>query len=119
MPKFPREQPHIYLHDHGESEIYVNPAQARSPAPRARDRVQHAQRLETALNTALTAARQAADVAVQNAPNAVPGYYLDFTVAREGVHFVQSLENRQQGIELLTVRLEEHANVLRATVFVP
>jgi hypothetical protein len=119
MPEFPREQPHIYLHDHGESEIYVSPAHARSPAPRARDRVQHAQRLEAALNTALTAARQAADVAVQNAPNATPGYYLDFTVAREGAHFVQSLENRQQGIELLTVRPEEHANVLRATVFVP
>jgi hypothetical protein len=56
---------------------------------------------------------------VQRAPDDAPGYYLEFVLSPQGRDFIQSLENRQQGIELLSVKTADSQGELRATVFVP
>jgi hypothetical protein len=56
---------------------------------------------------------------VQRAPDDTPGYYLEFVLSHQGWEFIQSLENRQQGIELLSVKAQDPEREIHATVYVP
>jgi hypothetical protein len=75
--------------------------------------------LAAELTEALRAARQPANVAVQRAPDTTPGFYLEFALRLQSLEFIQSLENRQQGIELLSVKTSDPEGEIHATVFVP
>jgi hypothetical protein len=118
MPHYPHDRPHIFLDGRAVSEAYSGRGGSRrNPLP-SRNRQEHARRLAAELNQALAAAGQAAAVHVQRSPHDMPGYYLDFVISPLGQEFIQSLENRQQGIELLSVTRRE-PNEIHAAVFVP
>jgi hypothetical protein len=119
MPEYPHDRPHIFLRGHSDNEVYAGRGGGRRTLPPARNREEHAQRLEAQLIQALTSARQLANVTVQRAPDDTPGYHLEFVLNPQGREFIQSLENRQQGIELLSVRTPDPEGEIHATVFVP
>jgi hypothetical protein len=119
MPEYPHNRDHIFLGGQAANEAYVGRSGGRRHIPPTRDREHHAQRLEAELRQALTSAREPASVTVQRAPDDAPGYYLEFVLSPQGMEFIQSLENRQQGIELLSVKTPDPEGEIRATVFVP
>jgi hypothetical protein len=119
MPEYPHNRPHIFLHGRAENETYKGRGRGRNTSPPVRNREDHALRLKTELGIALRGARQTADVTVRRAPDETPGYYLDFAISNQGREFIQSLENRQQGIELLSVRSRDPEGEIHAVVFVP
>jgi hypothetical protein len=103
MPEYPHNRHHIFLHGQAGGEVYIARGGGRRHFPPSRNREEHARRLEAQLNQALTSARQLAGVTVRRATEDSPGYYLEFVLSPQGREFIQSLENRQQGIELLSV----------------
>src|SRR5579862_6135351 len=119
MPEYPHNRYHIFLNGRAASEVYVGPSAPRKQTIPSRNRQEHAQRLAAELAQALTSARQLASVHVRRAPDATPGYYLDFALSPQSGEFLQSLENRQQGIELLSVRTSDRDGEIFAAVFVP
>lgn len=119
MPEYPHNRHHIFLYGQADSQAYVGRGGGRRHLPPTRNREEHAQRLAAELAQALTSARQLANVVVERAPNATPGYYLEFALRPESLDFIQSLENRQQGIELLSVTTHDPDGEINATVFVP
>src|ERR1700733_563823 len=118
MPEYPHDRPHIFLDGRAGSQAYVGRGGGRKRLPPARDREEHARRLAAELTEALAAARQTVDFRVQRAPHDTPGHYLEFTLGPQSREFIQSLENRQQGIELLSVKSDTPGEI-HATVFVP
>jgi hypothetical protein len=119
MPEYPHNRHHIFLYGQADSQTYVGRGGGRRHPPPTRNREEHAQRLAAELTRALTLARQTANVDVRRAPDATPGYYLEFSLRPQGMEFIQSLENRQQGIELLSVKTRDPGGEIHATVFVP
>jgi hypothetical protein len=119
MPEYPHNRHHIFLHGQADSQAYVGHGGGRRHLPPSRNREEHARRLAAELTQALTLARQFANVTVQRAPDDTPGYYLDFALRPQSLEFIQSLENRQQGIELLSVKTDDPDGEIHATVFVP
>jgi len=119
MPEYPHNRHHIFLHGRAASEAYVGPSAPRMYSIPPRNREEHAQRLAADLMQALASANQFANVTVQHAPHETPGYYLDFALRPQSLEFIQSLENRQQGIELLSVKTYDPDGEIHATVFVP
>lgn len=119
MPEYPHNRNHIYLQGQADSQAYVGRGGGRKHLPPARNRQEHAQRLAAELAQALTSARQVASVNVQRTPDATPGYYLEFALSPQSREFIQSLENRQQGIELLSVKTSDPGGEVYAAVFVP
>jgi len=119
MPEYPHDRHHIFLHGHADSQAYVGRGGGRRHLPPSRNREEHAHRLAAELTQALTSARQLANVTVQRAPDDTPGYYLEFALSPQSREFIQSLENRQQGIELLSVKTAGPEGEIHATVFVP
>jgi hypothetical protein len=117
MPELPRDRPHIRLHDIGRSEPYTSRQRPQTPPPPARNREAHARSLITALNQALAGAHAQAQA---RADAAAGGFYLQFELSAGNEEFVQNLEDRRRGIELVSVKrgLEENAPTI-ATVFVP
>jgi hypothetical protein len=117
MPDLPRNRPHIHLHDVGRSEPYTSRQRPQTPPPPARNREVHARTLITALNQALAGAHAQAQ---GRADAAAGGFYLQFELSAGNEEFVQNLEDRRRGIELVAVKrgLEENAPTI-ATVFVP
>ena len=117
MPELPRDHPHIYLHGVGRPEPYTTRQRAQTPPPPARDRNAHAQALLAALNQALAAAGAQAQA---RADAGASGFYLQFELSAGNEEFVQNLEDRRRGVELVSVKrgLEENAPTI-ATVFVP
>lgn len=118
MPELPRDRPHFYLQNVGQPELYTSRQQARTAPPPNRNREEHARTLEAALNRALAGARARAQVrpAEETAPG---GFYLQFDLAAGEAGFVQNLENRRKGIELVSVRQDDPGAPAFATVFVP
>ncbi len=119
MPEYPHDRDHIFLYGQAGNEAYVGRSGRKKRLPPARNREEHAQRLAAELNHALASASQLATLTVQRAPDDTPGCYLEFVLSQESGEFVQSLENRQQGIELLSVKRQEPEGKIHATVFVP
>src|SRR6185437_2789407 len=119
MSEQPHDRPHIFLDGQARNEPYVGRGGGRTHPLPARNRQEHAQRLLAELTQALATARQPANVAVRRAPYETPGHYLEFLMSPQGRQFIQSLENRQQGIELLSVTDIRETGEIRATVFVP
>jgi hypothetical protein len=117
MAELPRDRPHIFLHGVGRPEPYTTRQRAQTPPPPARDRNAHAQALLAALNQALAAAGAQAQA---RADAGTRGFYLQFELSPGNDEFVQNLEDRRRGIELVSVKrgLEENAPTI-ATVFVP
>jgi subtilase family protein len=117
MPELPRDRPHIYLHGVGRPERYKTRQRAQTPPPPARDRVAHANALLNALNQALAGAHAQAQA---RGDAGARGFYLQFELSPGNEDFVQNLEDRRQGIELVSVRrgLDDNAPAI-ATVFVP
>jgi Subtilase family len=117
MPELPRDHPHIYLHGVGRPEPYTTRQRAQTPPPPARDRNAHAEALLAALNQALAAAGAQAQA---RADAGARGFYLQFELSPGNEEFVQNLEDRRRGVELVSVKrgLEENAPSI-ATVFVP
>jgi hypothetical protein len=117
MPELPRDRPHIHLNDVGRSEPYTSRQRPQTPPPPARNREAHARTLITALNQALAGAHAQAQ---PRADAAAGGFYLQFELSAGNEEFVQNLEDRRRGIELVSVKrgLEEKASTI-ATVFVP
>lgn len=116
MPQLPRDRPHFYLHDVGLSERYTSRQRARNSAPPARDREAHARELEASLNRALAGAR--AEVRPAGGP-ATGGFYLQFELPVGSAKFVQNLEDRRRGVELVSVRQSREDAPAFASVFVP
>lgn len=119
MPEYPHNRHHIFLHGRAESQAYVGRGGGRKHLPPSRNREEHARRLAADLTQALASARQFGNVTVQRAPHETPGYYLDFALRPQSLEFIQSLENRQQGIELLSVKTSDPDGEIHAAVFVP
>ncbi len=117
MAELPRDRPHIHLHGIGRSEPYTSRQRPQTPPPPARNREAHAQTLLAALNRALVGAHAQAQA---RGDAAARGFYLQFELAPGNEEFVQNLEDRRRGIELVSVKggLDEHAPTI-ATVFVP
>lgn len=117
MAELPRDRPHIHLHDVGRSEPYTSRQRPQTPPPPARNREMHARTLIAALNQALAGAHAQAQARAE-AP--AGGFYLQFELSAGNEEFVQNLEDRRRGIELVSVKrgLEENAPTI-ATVFVP
>lgn len=118
MPELPRDRSHFYLQNVGRSEQYTTRRRPRTPAPPARDREAHARALEAALNGAIAGARARAEVRPP-AEVATGGFYLQFQLPAGNGGFVQNLENRRLGIELVSVRQTDENGPAFATVFVP
>jgi len=117
MPELPRDRPHIHLHDIGRAEPYTSRQRPQTPAPPARDRAAHARNLILALNQALAGARAQAEARGDAASR---GFHLQFELAPGNEAFVQNLEDRRRGIELLAVRTGDGEDArTTATVFVP
>src|SRR5271155_3162969 len=117
MAELPRDRPHIYLHGVGRREPYTTRQRAQTPPPPARDRNAHVLALLGALNQALAAAGAQAQA---HADAGARGFYLQFELSPGSDEFVQNLEDRRRGIELVSVKRgqEENASTI-ATVFVP
>jgi hypothetical protein len=118
MPDLPRDQSHFYLQNVGQSEQYTTRQRPRTPPPPVRDREAHARALEAALNRALEGARARAEVRPP-AEAAAGGFYLQFQLPSGDAEFVQNLENRRKGIELVSVRQSDENSPAFATVYVP
>ena len=117
MPELPRDRPHIHLHDVGHAEPYTSRQRPQTPPPPARNRDAHARNLIAALNQALAGAHANAQA---RADAAAGGFYLQFELSAGNEEFVQNLEDRRSGIELVSVKrgLDENDPTI-ATVFVP
>ena len=118
MPELPRNRPHFYFQNVGQSEQYTTRQRPRTPAPPPRERETHARALETALNRALEGAHARAEVRPP-AEAASGGFYLQFQLPPGSAEFVQNLENRPKGIELVSVRQSDENAPAFATVYVP
>src|SRR6202034_915538 len=118
MAELPRDHSHFYLQNVGRSEQYTTRQRPRTPAPPVREREVHARALEAALDRAIEGARARAEV---RAPEEVAtgGFYLQFQLPPGNAEFVQNLENRPKGIELVSVRQNNEEAPAYATVFVP
>src|SRR5262249_42732528 len=101
MAELPRDHSHIYLHDVGQSEAYTTKQRAHTPPPPARNRNIHAQALVTALNQALAGAGAHAQA---RADAGARGFYLQFVLSPGNGEFVQNLEDRRRGVELVSVK---------------
>jgi hypothetical protein len=119
MSEYPHDRPHVFLDGQARNEAYVGRGGGRKHLPPARNRQEHARRLQAELTQALAVAQQPANLAIRRAPDETPGHYLEFVLNAQGRQFIQSLENRQQGIELLSVTDIAQTGDIRATVFVP
>jgi hypothetical protein len=118
MAELPRDHPHFYLQNVGRAEQYTTRQRPRTPDPPARDREAHARTLEVALNRAIVGARARAEVRPPE-EIATGGFYLQFELPPGNAEFVQNLENRHKGIELVSVRQSDENAPAFATVFVP
>lgn len=118
---FPRDRPHLLLHNNGVREPYTRPSQAFTspPLPR-RDRAAHAQMLAQAVGQAIDAARE--QMATRDAAVAVgtPGFYLDIELPMAERAGVDLLADRRKHMEVVAVREpEQPGGPLHASVFVP
>ncbi len=118
MPELPRDRPHFYLQNVGQSEQYTTRQRPRTPAPPVRVREEHGRVLEAALNHAIEGAQARAEVRPPDEA-ASGGFYLEFQLPADSAQFVQNLENRLKGIELVSVRQTGENTPAYATVFVP
>lgn len=118
MPELPRNLPHFYLQNVGQAEPYTTRQRAQTPPPPPREREAHARRLEEALNRAVAGARARADVRPAREA-ASGGFYLQFEIPAGNGAFLQKLENRRKGIELVSVRQINDDAPAFAAVFVP
>lgn len=118
MPELPRDRSHFYLQNVGQPEQYTTRQRPRTPAPPVRERETHARALEAALNRAIEGARARAEV---RPPEEVAsgGFYLQFQLPAGNTEFVQNIENRSKGIELVSVRQSDDTAPAFATVFIP
>jgi len=114
---------HFYFRGQGDREKYTSPISGGSQhALPARNREQHARRLENALETALAAAANQIAARDANIAGGTPGFYLEFDLPRAQQQLLDKLENRQGAhIDLVSVRSSEQdpERLLSATVFVP
>jgi hypothetical protein len=118
MPELPRDRSHFYLQNVGQPEQYTTRQRPRTPPPPVRERETHARALEAALNRAIEGARARAEV---RPPQEVAsgGFYLQFQLPPGNTEFVQNIENRSKGIELVSVRQSDDNAPAFATVFIP
>lgn len=118
MPELPRTLAHIYIDRTGQPEAYISRARGRSSPPPAREREAHANLLLRSLNAALDEVQ--AGLHVDRAPGDrdPAGFVLEFRLPVGAEKFVEKLEDRGQGIELLSVS-DRGRDGLRASVYVP
>jgi hypothetical protein len=119
MPGMRRDLPHLYLRGRGSPESYISkypPPQYSIPQ---RDRAEHAQLIRDALDTAFAHAEIRRSSRDPDTTEGRPGSYFDFEIHAGSEIAVDLLENRQKGIELITVRQEAPAANIVATIFVP
>lgn len=119
-----RNLKHFYLRDHGEREEFTSPRSGpRDQVLPARDRVQHARRLERALSAALEAAEQQIEAREAEIAGGMVGYYLEFDLPKAQQPLLDKLEDRRgrAHVELLSVRpsAADPDRLVSATVFVP
>src|SRR2546425_6926070 len=118
MAELPRDRSHFYLQNVGRAEQYTTRQRPRTPPQPIRDREAHARALEGALNQAIAGARERAQVRPP-AEAAAGGFYLQFELPPGNERFVQNLEDRRRGIELVSVKQSNENSPAFATVFVP
>jgi hypothetical protein len=115
----PRNRPHIFVTAPPIRERYARPPRrikARRP-PTPIDPRAHAEALAEALKEVNAEALQRRGTVGVSVPGAVPGILVQFDSHVDMDLELDSLENRQQHIELVAV--QEDGQVRRATVFVP
>ena len=120
MPDQPRNRPHLYLEGNGRSQDFTSPRRPHSGAPPSRARAEHARRLLAALETALAGARQQLAARQEPVADGQKGFYLQFDIPADHRDALDGLPLPSKGIEICAVQpLEEDAEVIRSTVFVP
>ena len=120
MPETPRDRPHLHIEGGGLSEAYTSPRLVITGLPPARIRAAHAARLNTAIGTALAAARARIASREQGLAEGAIGFYLEFDIPIAERDAVDGLENKRNAIELVAVRPPaEGDELVSATVFVP
>jgi len=116
-----RNLPHIYLPGHGDREDFTSPHSGGGGPIPARNREQHAQRLEEMLTAAVAAAQERIANRDPEISGGVPGFYLEFELPQTQKAVLDKLEyQRGDRIELVTARPStENPDLLKAIVFVP
>jgi len=118
MPELPRTLAHIYADTTGRPEAYISRARGRTSPPPAREREAHANLLLRSLNAALDEAQTGMHVDRAPGDHDPAGFVLEFRLPLGEEKFVEKLEDRLQGIELLSVS-DRGEDGLRASVYVP
>jgi hypothetical protein len=116
MPVLPRNRPHLYLRNNGESEPYTS----KTPPPRQGlpQRDGRRTRIREAITVALAAVyldRQERDTRLVSG---TPGFYLDFGLPPGSENAAELLEDRLKHIELVAFRQPDRTQPALATVFV-
>lgn len=121
MSEKPREFPHIYLPEKGNSENYTRPPQGGgSTRLPERDRAAHAKILLQAMGKAMNAASQQLNSREPEIATGVPGFYLEFQLKATEKIVLKSLENFKKKIELVAEKkILGQEDMVTATVFVP
>jgi Subtilase family len=116
MPELPRILPHIYVEYSGQPEPYTSRSGGSTPAPPVRERAAHANRLLRSLDAAL--GQLQTGILAESAAGSDTGFILEFRLPLGTEKFVESLEDRRQHIELLSVS-DRGSDGLVASVYVP
>jgi hypothetical protein len=121
MTRNNRSLPHLYLRNHAKSEKY-QPKKSGGGNIQVpyRDRAKHAAKLELAIGQAIVEARQQLESRLSEIAVGQPGFYLEFEVTKDKANAFESLENKTQKIELVSVKTsEQQEDLVQATIFVP
>lgn len=119
MPEFPRELPHLYIRSSGKPEPYTSKARPPRHKLPQRERIAHANFLNTAITQALAAAELTRSERDPGLLTGDPGFYLEFEIPAGAETAAEMLQQRRKHIELVALRREPQTGSALATVFVP
>lgn len=97
---------------------FTSPNRGGSPPPPLRERAAHSAKLESAIARAISRGRRALAERDPDVATGSRGLYLQFELSEGGEAALDSLENKQKKIELVSVK-SEVGELPTATVFVP
>lgn len=114
----PRNLPHIFVPESGESEPYTSPRTPIPPRPPERNRAEQAAHLGESLSAAIDNGLEILHAAPPDVAPGSRGVYLEFSIPPGQEQAFDKLENRPKQIELVAIRSSPEGGS-QATVFVP